>query len=203
MKKKFIVISIVLAIIAKIALIIFVVPLIFLIVLFISLFITIPKTDSDITNYLKHNSPIDSYSREVMPDLEYLPEHQDKEYRYHHKMGAFPSESVVLVVKYDDKIYESEKAKLNEKYVFSEEKVNKNQDEDELLAENEFSINTYKFKVVGEDTDLSTSDVKSFGMIGMSDEENSIAYLYYYDSELDYISDNLDEFVDHYFDYDF
>ena len=45
-------------------------------------------------------------------------------------------------------------------------------------------------------------------MIGMSDEKNSIAYLYFYDSDLDYIGDEEDSqpmasFVKEYFKYDF
>ncbi len=45
-------------------------------------------------------------------------------------------------------------------------------------------------------------------MIGTSDDKKSIAYLYFYDSDLDYISKkdrgtSMEGFVKEYFDYDF
>ena len=44
---------------------------------------------------------------------------------------------------------------------------------------------------------------KSFGMIGTSDEKKRIAYLYFYDFDLDVGEANMAQFVKDYFDYEF
>lgn len=58
------------------------------------------------------------------------------------------------------------------------------------------------------DTNSNIKFPKSFGMIGTSEEKKSIAYLYFYDFDLDYIGeknerDPMANFVKKYFEYDF
>lgn len=137
-----------------------------------------------------------------MPTLDTLPEYEDIEYRYMNKtMLMFQSYSIALIVKYDDKTYESEKRKLAENYTLMN--ITSAANDETITPEYEFSINSYTFKVV-----KGNEFPKSFGMIGTSDEKQSIAYLYFYDFDLDYIGDENDsnpmpDFVKQYFDYDF
>jgi hypothetical protein len=53
-------------------------------------------------------------------------------------------------------------------------------------------MKNYDFKVVAGNDKSKAEYPKSFGMIGTSDEKKSIAYLYFYDYDLDYTGD-IDE----------
>lgn len=168
------------------------------------------KSSSNIKNYLNSGRTIDTNAKDIMPNLNNLPKHESIAYEYTHaKILIFEADSVVLVVKYDDKTYQSEKDKLAERYTFLEEKVKSDYDESkDLIPEYEFSINSYTFKVVAENEKDHTLFPKSFGMIGTSEEKKSIAYLYFCDFELDYIGKENKEhpmanFVNTYFEYDF
>ncbi|WFD08773.1 hypothetical protein [Tepidibacter hydrothermalis] len=178
----------------------------YLIVIFIALFFlfnSCSKSSSNIKNYLNTGTTIDSEAKDIMPNLDDLPEYKDIEYKYTHKsMYIFQSDSVALIVNYDDKIYKSEKDKLEEKYTFLEEK------DKGIIPEHEFLINSYTFKVVARNEKSNTHYPKSFGMIGTSEEKKSIAYLYFYDFDLDCIGredeeHSMADFVNNYFDYNF
>lgn len=145
-----------------------------------------------------------------MPVLPDLPEYINIDYKYTHKtMLLFESDSIALIVKYDDKTYKSEKDKLSEKYTFLDKKVPSNYEENKYcIPENEFLINSYVFKIVGGTDKNNKQFPKYFGMIGTSDDKKSIAYMYFYDSDLDYIGEKgelapMANFVKEYFEYDF
>jgi hypothetical protein len=164
------------------------------------------RSNSNIKDYLNTGTQIDTNSKNIMPTLGELPKYQNIEYKYTHKtilMFIFESESVALIVKYDDETYKSEKNKLAEKYVFLSQKVG-----EDIIPEYEFLLNGYTFKVVAGNEKNSTEFPKSFGLIGTSDEKKSISYLYFYDVDLDYIGERNEKspmanFVNEYFDYDF
>lgn len=123
-------------------------------------------------------------------------------------MLMFESDSVALVVFYDDKRYKSEKAKLAEKYTFLDPKSTAKESNSHIIPEYKFSINSYTFKIVAGNEKSNTQFPKSFGMIGTSEKKKSIAYLYFYDTDLDCIGQENDKhpmanFVKQYFDYDF
>lgn len=162
-------------------------------------------SNSNIKEYLSSGTPIDSNAKDIMPDLNDLPKYHDIAYKYTHKpLAIFSSDSVALIIKYDSKTYESEKDKLKEKYIFLAQKSDFNSNESkEIIPEYEFSINDYSFKVVAGNEKDNTEFPKSFGMIGTSDEKKSIAYLYFYDDDLDYITGSMADFIREYFEYDF
>ncbi|GAA0181135.1 hypothetical protein SH2C18_37090 [Clostridium sediminicola] len=168
------------------------------------------KSSSNIKNYLQTGTKIDSNAKEVMPNLDDLPEFQNISYKYTHKsMFIFESDSVALIVNYDDETFKSEKDKLADNYIFLDEKVNFDHNENNyIIPEYEFSINSYTFKVVAGDEKSNTQLPKSFGMVGTSEDKKSIAYLYFYDADLDCIGEKDDknpmaDFVNYYFKYDF
>lgn len=162
------------------------------------------KTNTDIVEYLNTGTDIDTEAKDVMPVLDELPTYKDIVYRHtQKKMFLFEANSVLLVVEYDTKTYESEKEKLAEEFAISKLEATSETTDDTSRPNVEFSVNNYVFQVV-EGSDYP----KSFGMIGTSDEQQRIAYLYFYDFDLDKIGEpddknSMSKFVKSYFDYDF
>lgn len=172
-------------------------------------FIGCTKSNSDINQYLNSSEVIDNFAKSFMPSIEELPENKSIEYRYtSNSIIISQSDSIALVVSYDDSTYKKEKEKLKEHYTYLDKPVYDNDIDNFLIPEHEFKVNSYNFKVASGNESYTADYPKSFGMIGTSDEKKSIAYLYFYDSDLDYISkkDNgtsILEFVKEHFDYDF
>jgi hypothetical protein len=142
----------------------------------------------------------DTISQAVLPDLENLPSHSKIEYRYRHKrMVIFSADTMLLAVTYDAETYRTEKGKLDE-YQYLQAPLG------DTMPEKEFSINSFIFRVLDADAYDGFNYPKYFGMIATSDKNNSIAYLYFADVDLDYISTDTDrstmsEFVKTYFQY--
>lgn len=174
---------------------------------------TIVKTSSDakstdIQNYLVTDSNLYEEARYMMPTLENLPKYKDIDYKYTKKrIFIFESHSVVLSIQYDDETYKSEKEKLEETYEFlNKENIGFKQKGSPVPPHYEFSINTFTFRIVNEvkgNNGYSMAYPKSFGMIGTSDEKKRIAYLYFYDTDLDVGEANMEQFIKKYFDYQF
>ena len=146
-------------------------------------------------------------SDEFLPKIEDLPKYEDIFHQYvETQVLFFMTESRCLVVKYDEETYQKEKSKLGDKYVFLDRKIGT--DGNYTMPQPRFSIGSYDFRVVKTYNGIKSEFPKYFGMIGTSDDEKRIAYLYYYDQDLDYISEEDDkstmaEFVKNYFRYDF
>ena len=184
----------------------------FMVILIISIFCMTgcSSTNSNIKNYLKSGEIIDSRAKDIMPDIDELPKYEDIEYRYTHKsILFFSSDSVALVVSYDDSTFDSEKEKIDKQYTFLDKEINADYDITKYnIPEFEFEVNSYAFRVIDKDGTPNTEYPKSFGMIGISEKKKSIAYLYFYDSDLDYIGDGneknpMSNFVKDYFHYKF
>lgn len=168
------------------------------------------NSSSNIENYLKSGTPIDSKAKEIMPSLEDLPKYEDIEYKYTEKsMLILKSHSVALSVSYDYDTFESEKEKLDEQYTFLDKKISSDFDKSKYyIPEYEFSVQSYTFRVIDKKNTSNTEFPKFFGMIGVSEEKKSIAYLYFYDEDLDYIAEENEKnpmanFVKEYFKYNF
>ncbi|MDU4752714.1 MAG: hypothetical protein E6X86_17035 [Clostridium butyricum] len=184
--------------------------LIIIILMFVCSSIGCSNSNSNIKEYLSRDNKIDSKAKDVMPSLESLLEYEDIKYvSTHRSMVLFEFDSIALIVSYDDDTYENEKSKLDDDYVFLKQEVKSKFDETKYyITENEFSINSYKFRVIDDTQSSNIEYPKSFGIIGTSDEKNSIAYLYFYDFDLDYIGkedkdSSMANFVKEYFKYDF
>ncbi|KGR76095.1 hypothetical protein [Ureibacillus sinduriensis] len=176
------------------------------IVIIVFMIIRISDTkSSNIENYLSTGSNLDEEAKYMMPALKNLPIYKDIDYKYtKNRYFIFVSHSVVLSVQYDDETYKSEKGKLEETYEFLNKKnIGFKQKEEPVPPYYEFSINTYTFRIVKDEEHNTLGYPKSFGMIGTSDEKNRIAYLYFYDFDLDVGNDNMEQFVKQHFDYEF
>lgn len=183
--------------------------LIMIIITFIVFVCGCSRSNTNIDKYLKSGEIIDSYAKEFMPSIEELPKYKDISYK-HNKESVlwYTSDAMTLVVEYDDETYKSEKEKLSKRYTFLSEKIPFDEEGLYIIPEYEFSINSYDFKVIEESDNDDTYYPKSFGMIGTSDDKRSIAYLYFYDFDLDCIGDkgeqsSMANFVKEYFKYDF
>ncbi|MDV3427316.1 MAG: hypothetical protein LIR50_09600 [Bacillota bacterium] len=180
-----------------------------ILIIFIFCFTGCMKSSSNIENYLNSGTSIDSKAKDIMPSLDDLPKNQSIAYKYTHKSFIFESDSVALIVNYDDETFKSEKDKLTKKYTYLDKNVISSFDESKYyIPEYEFSINSYTFNVIAEDGKHNMQYPHSFGMIGTSDKKKSIAYLYFYDTDLDYIGEKnvkhpMADFVKEYFDYNF
>ena len=76
------------------------------------------------------------------------------------------------------------------------------------IPEYEFSVDNYDFRVIDKNGTNNTIFPKSFGMIGVSEDKKSIAYLYFHDGDLDYIGEENEKnpmanFIHEYFEYNF
>lgn len=181
-----------------------------MVIIFIFFITGCSNSSSSIQNYLNSGGAIDSNSKDIMPKLEDLPEYENIEYKYTNKsILFFESHSVALIVEYNDNTFESEKKKLDEQYTFLNEKIKSDFDKNKYyIPEYEFSIESYTFRVIDKNNTSNTKFPKSFGMVGISEEKKRIAYLYFYDEDLDYIGEENEEnpmanFLKEYFKYKF
>jgi hypothetical protein len=138
----------------------------------------------------------------VLPVLADLPEYEAIDYGYKHfSLLIYYSDAVALKLKYDPKTYEAEKLRLDKEFEFLSEPVTALGYEDvpfQIIPAHEFKINSYTFRVISKDRNGKeynehgySSDYDyphNIGMVAYSDEKQSIAYLSFYDPDLDEIS---------------
>lgn len=163
------------------------------------------RASTNIEDYMNTGKRIDANAKDVMPSIEDLQVYEDVSFVYTNiSLYVFESDSFVLDVKYDAKTYEKEKANVVANYNFLAEPLASPVSEGEyLIPDVEFNVNSYTFKVVSGNDDDNTQFPKSFGMIATSDDELSIAYLYFHDFDLDMISNGMEDFVADNFEYEF
>lgn len=166
------------------------------------------KFDNNIKNYLQSGEYVKKYADYVLPELADLPDYKDIEYQYfrnpYNTLGI--AETMLLVVTYDKNTYEDEKTKLDSSFTFLDHIVVV--DGYNYMPEYEFAINSYDFRVVDRETKNTFEYPNSFGMVATSDENCSIAYMYFWDLEIDYVGKKgkekpkMQEFVQEYFRYE-
>ncbi|MFQ8923831.1 MAG: hypothetical protein ACLR60_18250 [Clostridium paraputrificum] len=80
------------------------------------------KSNSNIDEYLNSGEVIDNFAKSFMPSIEKLPESKSVEYRYtNNSIIISQSDSIALVVSYDNLTYEKEK--LKEQYTYLDKPV--------------------------------------------------------------------------------
>ncbi|VYU38621.1 hypothetical protein [Intestinibacter bartlettii] len=139
-----------------------------------------------------------------IPDIDKLPKYKNISYSSTETRALiFKSLGESLVVDYDSETYYKEKENLEKQYTLLKDVSNLHTLYDEpVLNKAKFSIGSYDFRVVQKYKGEESYFPKDFGMIGVSDEKKSIAYLSFSDTDLDYI-DDIEQFVKDYFKYDF
>lgn len=160
------------------------------------------KTDNNIENY---SDDIKAYeASSFMPSLDNIGKYNNIEYFSRKDKGFFPEYSMQLVVKYDEEEFLKEKENLNSAYTYLEEPQKADFDDTVYtIPIEEFSAFGFDFKIAKfEDTVYP----KNFGMVGVSDENFEIVYLWLYATDLDYICEinaneikEMNEFIEYHF----
>lgn len=120
-------------------------------------------------------------------------------YYFQDNMFLFVSYASVKRVNYTEEEYAKQKDfLLNRESPEAPIYYHNENEEHYILPESEFQINEWNFKV-----DAESTPPKSFLVFGFNDIENEIAYVEYYDSDLDYIGDSMEDFFDYSIDYNF
>lgn len=129
------------------------------------------------------------YANEFIPDYRIdIGNYSQVQFGYKKTSTFFQSEGITLIASYDEVTYVSEKQKSLEKYYFLEEPVVRG--ENYIFPVTTFEYEGYTFKIAPK-RDYWTSGTltcKSFMMLGHNDLESKIAYLYFYDIDIDYLA---------------
>lgn len=151
-------------------------------------------TITDIGDYSgRLETPYFDNVKQVMPELNSLPSYEAIEYFYQRRQnGVFPFETILLKISFDAEAFQQKQKSIEETIPFLNTSIESiHNSEKYVIPEHEFSIGSFVFKVV--DTGR-YSYPHDFGMIAFSHQEKSIVYLYYRDTELNYI-DSMPKFV--------
>lgn len=145
--------------------------------------ITITSNNIQVYNNLKSENP----DIRLAPDVSDFGNYKDISFKYYKKhMLFFRSEAYTLTASYDKNTYLKEKEYFKNSYTFYKEPICNDPDlplEDYKLKPN-FNIDGYEFSVVShEDADFP----HNIFFFGFNNKENKIAFIYYYDFDLDYI----------------
>ena len=129
----------------------------------------------------------------ILPMIENLGSYTDIEFRHYQKnMFIFSSDAYTLKVTYDAENYQNEKENFLKKYVYEKDKLSDyggdNKDPD-------FEMDTYSFKMLSYDNYKLQAYPHEMVFVGVSDERQEIAIVYYSDSDLDFIDSSFPEFL--------
>ena len=100
----------------------------------------------------------------------------------------FISQIYTLKTSYNSENYLLEKQKILNKYTFRNKVPVLNTEE--KSKKTEFEIDTFNFKLLN-----IINYPKEIIFIGFSDEKKQIAYIYFFDTDLDYIPETFEEFL--------
>lgn len=171
-------------------------------ILTISLFLTACTCDqsvklTNIENYDVYIAFVKN-SNGFMPDLDTMPDYETVEVFYFNlKDPLTDTKTINLIVTYDDTSYFDAKEAILSNYTFLEEPVMRF--DYYTIPVVEFEYHEFTIKVVEDESFIYP---KWFGMIGYSDTNKQICYMYFYDIERDEISNTpnrMKEFTDKYF----
>lgn len=119
---------------------------------------------------------------ELLPELDELGNYSDVKFRhFHQNYYIFCCDSYTLKVIYDGETYETQKKQLDLNFMFQDEPID-NLDEQDI--EPSFSYDGYDFRFLSDDY-LAFEFPKKMYLIGTNDDENTIAYIYFDDHDLD------------------
>lgn len=131
---------------------------------------------------------------EILPELDELGNYSDINFRkFHQNYAFFSSDAYTFKVIYDDENYELQKKQLDLNFMFQEEPID-NMDEKDI--EPAFSYDGYDFRFLSDDY-LAFEFPKKIYLIGTNDDENTIAYIYFEDYDLDSL-DTVEYFMEEY-----
>ncbi len=130
--------------------------------------------------YNKNDSLNDDFNFEKFGKYESI-----ESYKYH-SMAIFSQEAYTTILKYNEENFESKKDNIESKYNFYSVPV------DDEEAEPAFSYEDFSFRV-----EVSDWYPKEMNLVGINEATNEIAFITFYDFDLDTI-DDYEEFLDYY-----
>ncbi|MBR6668425.1 MAG: hypothetical protein IKL25_08715 [Clostridia bacterium] len=155
-----------------------------------SAFDPISKTDTNWNNYDMYRTEL-HYAEEFLPSQNEFSNTKAVHFSYQKNfMLMFISKTVAVTVQYTPEEYLGAKESLTQRYEFLDAPMLQSGDNNYIL-DNAFTYKGYDFRVVS----YGYGGCKYFGMVGTNDDTCSIAYLYYSDTDLDYIA-QADEDLD-------
>ncbi len=132
-------------------------------------------------------------SEPYLPATERLGEYENMTCQYKQTKQLFFSwESYILTVSYSGEEYQKQKEQLEKEYTF-ESRLPRFADET-VAKEPNFSFDGFDFSLL----DFEQYDLyypKEMVFVGFSDEANQIVLVYYYDQDLDMISESFEDFL--------
>ena len=135
---------------------------------------------------------------DFLPSLEDLGEYEDVYYKYFERqLGAlFESHAHTLRVVYNEDEFIKHKNIIEENYSFRET-VKDLRGDDLVERKTSFTIDTFEFRMLFVDSvsDYGMMYPQQFVYIGVSDELNEIAYVFYDNTDLDIIGSSYEEFL--------
>lgn len=155
-----------------------------------SAFDPISKTDTNWNNYDMYRTEL-HYAEEFLPSQNEFSNTKAVHFSYQKNfMLMFISKTVAVTVQYTPEEYLGAKENITQRYEFLDAPMLQRGDNNYIL-DNAFTYKGYDFRVVS----YGYGGCKYFGMVGTNDDTCSIAYLYYSDTDLDYIA-QADEDLD-------
>lgn len=155
-----------------------------------SAFDPISKTDTNWNNYDMYRTEL-HYAEEFLPSQNEFSNTKAVHFSYQKNfMLMFISKTVAVTVQYTPEEYLGAKENITQRYEFLDAPMLQRGDNNYIL-DNAFTYKGYDFRVVS----YGYGGCKYFGMVGTNADTCSIAYLYYSDTDLDYIA-QADEDLD-------
>lgn len=148
------------------------------------------EVSSDKTQY-------ESYVSKCVGSNEFLPTATDIinndrfSYKFYEDNSVFAGCGIVVAEQLDTKDFENKKKELESRLNYLSEPIYNEVLGMLAIPQVEFKVDNYMFRVLLKKSEM-LSYPKSFGMIAISETENTIMYFAYYSPDLDYIEDMTD-----------
>lgn len=132
-------------------------------------------------------------SNTYLPSVAQLGEYTDVQYKYlRRECFIYLSDAYTLRASYAPEEFAKMTDWIDSTYIFQETVIN--EAEVKSVREASFTIDDFRFRMLSLD-EYDLYYPKRMAFIGVSDEKREIAFVYFYDFDLDYISDSLADFL--------
>ena len=128
-----------------------------------------------------------------LPSVEEMGEYSDLKSKYQHRdYFIFQSDAYILRAKYSKDIFDKQKNSILNNYSFQETVVDYG--EETIEKEANFEFDGFKFQMLSL-KEYNLYYPKQIVFVGISKKNNEIAFVFFDDIDLDYISDSFEEFL--------
>lgn len=163
----------------------------FLIIVSLALRGKVVETSTDIDDYITYTSAVPDGNEDpvIMPKLETLGNITDTDFQYCKRVHfLYELTSYRLAVSYDEEDYEKEKALLDSRYTYYDSPIFDSHAPGHELAV-DFAYRGYSFRTVRDESESTLYYPTKMFFVGTNDKAKKIIYIYYYDIDLDYVTD--------------